>query len=367
MAGTRLAIQTVVLLQLLGLVWVSIHYGFCRSTCTRGNLTKDFPLVPGLGLPGSGAAVEPHWWEDALCHPITVLVDALLGDSEEKTEPMSDKGNNNYHAQSEMEDNLRDDNMWSMDLTMSLAVEDLKVLPQWIDLVSEALQVNDDKDALSTFSELLSSNAMGLEILPPLGFENENSTETSTAAIWSHYKSHRSSGATSNEPSPSFSLQENLVIYLPAWHLPEEPIEWKAFGVTHAFGAEKPTTTTMVLPTTPSFGSNAGTPGLLLQPLIEDWMVRTIRSQRQRQMDEHEHAGRKPSARPPTRLTREFPIEHFLAVLMPLLFPLIMPFLVSWVKEYKRFKQLRKERATNKEAEVKALETPSPTATPTTE
>jgi hypothetical protein len=76
---------------LSGLVSLSVYHGFCRSTCKKGNLTNNVPLVPGLdevgtagGLfdgnckdngKGAAAVVRAQWWEDALCLPIWAIAD----------------------------------------------------------------------------------------------------------------------------------------------------------------------------------------------------------------------------------------------------------------------------------------------------
>ena len=90
-------------------------------------------------------------------------------------------------------------------------------------------------------------------------------------------------------------------------------------------------TTTMLLPQNSSI-QNDIPPSGRLQPLVEDWMARSILA-----LQKTNNEGTSPTD---TRLTREFPIEHFLAVLMPLLFPLVLPFLITWVKEYRRYKEL---------------------------
>jgi hypothetical protein len=46
----------------------------------------------------------------------------------------------------------------------------------------------------------------------------------------------------------------------------------------------------------------------------------------------------------PPPLFQDFPMEHYAAIFMPLLFPLLVPFLVSSIKEYKRWKDKRKSK-----------------------
>ena len=102
-----------------------------------------------------------------------------------------------------------------------------------------------------------------------------------------------------------------------------------------------------------------------LQPLVEDWMARTIAAQQQQL---HKDTMKTNSGSiTTTRLTREFPIEHFLAITMPLLFPLLLPFLVSWIKEYKRYKSLiasKKEKLSETSDEA-AMELESSSSTKT--
>jgi Phosphatidylinositol-glycan biosynthesis class S protein len=52
------------------------------------------------------------------------------------------------------------------------------------------------------------------------------------------------------------------------------------------------------------------------------------------------HTGRTSIPVPtPPPLTQVFPLEHYAAILMPLLFPLLVPFVVATFKEYKRWKE----------------------------
>jgi hypothetical protein len=44
--------------------------------------------------------------------------------------------------------------------------------------------------------------------------------------------------------------------------------------------------------------------------------------------------------------TPDLPVEHYAAIFLPLIFPLAVPFLVSFMKEYKRYKQKKKEKET---------------------
>ena len=378
MAGTRLAVQTMVIVFLSGLVWFSVYHGFCRSTCKKGNLTKDLPLVPGLfngnandngNGNGAAAVVRAQWWEDALCHPIWAIAqDGFFTGGGYG----SDGGIMN--DQDDDDDNDSED-LWSVvELKMTLAIENATQLPQWIDLVSRDFRKNNGDDesvSPSTFSTMLSLNPMDLEILPPSPFFLEK--DEPAATFWSHYSNNNNKARKESSLSPP---QERLIVYIPAsLGLPEEEetIKWKAYGTTS--GREMTTTTTTTTLVLPSVSPEQGTVGsrLLLQPLVEDWMARSILAQQQQRKQEkknkrhfnrHNDANHKyipskaPStvgqSRPKTRLTREFPIEHFMAVLMPLLFPLILPFLVSWIKEYKRHKELTASKKKNKAANAKA-------------
>lgn len=317
-----------------------MHHGFCRSNCKRGNLTKDIPLVPGLSNNSNGAAVEAQWWEGAVCNPITTITDALFSDSD--TTPSTHESTRDKDPSSS--------NLWSMKLDMVLAVENPTQLSQWIEIISGSLQETGDEDIASSFASILSSNPMGLEILPPLA---SDSNETiSATAIWSHYKGHSSESKTSNRES-----QQRLVLYIPAsLSLDEQPIEWKAFEVNIS-GGDK-TAITFLLPQNIGFESDISAGGRL-QPLVEDWMARSIFAQQKTGKNQDTNSTK-------TRLTREFPIEHFLAVLMPLLFPLILPFLVSWVKEYRRYKELISSKKA-KETETANADEPSQAEVPAKE
>jgi hypothetical protein len=398
MAGTRLAVQTMVIVFLSGLVWFSVYHGFCRSTCKKGSLTKDLPLVPGLdevgtagglfNVNGNGAAavVRAQWWEDALCHPIRAIAQdgssfgGYGSDGEMTPSPTAAKGSIESYSDSKSEssDDDQDDNdsedLWSLvGLKMTLVVENATGLPQWIDLISRDLQNNngDEESSPSTFSTLLSLNPMDLEIIPPLpSFLEKDDPGT---ILWSHYNNNNKDRIKSSLSPP----QERLIVYIPtSLGLPEEEetIEWKAYGTKSGQEMVTTTTTTTTL-VLPSVSPEQGTPGsrLLLQPLVEDWMARSILAQQQQRKQEkhnkrhfnrhddtnHDHVptttpSKAAQSQPKTRLTREFPIEHFMAVLMPLLFPLILPFLVSWVKEYKRYKELTASKKKNKAANAKA-------------
>ena len=114
----------------------------------------------------------------------------------------------------------------------------------------------------------------------------------------------------------------------------------------------------MILPQNIGFESDISAGGRL-QPLVEDWMARSIFAQQKTGKNQDTNSTK-------TRLTREFPIEHFLAVLMPLLFPLILPFLVSWVKEYRRYKELISSKKA-KETETANADEPSQAEVPAKE
>ncbi|KAG7343883.1 phosphatidylinositol-glycan biosynthesis class S protein [Nitzschia inconspicua] len=61
------------------------------------------------------------------------------------------------------------------------------------------------------------------------------------------------------------------------------------------------------------------------------------------------HTGSKKIVSPtsiPPPLLQDFPLEHYAAILMPLLFPLLVPFLLATVKEYKRYKEKRASKKT---------------------
>ncbi len=354
MAGTRLAIQTLVIVQLLFVVLVSVHHGFCRTSCQRGNLTKDLPLVPGLvPINSNGAVIQAQWWEDALCNPITALSDAFMGDSggigDRTTSATGD---------SDDEDDVRISvTTWSEKLEMNLVVENATQLPHWIEIVSSGLNEIDeidDEDSVTSFESLLSFNPMGLKIIPPSLLEKDKATVTS---IWSHYKKHGSKRKPSEQP------QERMVVYIPSWmSIHEKTIGWKAFDVS---STDEKSSTTMILPQAtepetenPSLGQ--------LQPLVEDWMARSILARQEwKRRKSHNDVS---NSTHKTRLTREFPIEHFMAVLMPLLFPLMLPFLISLIKEYKRYKELtasKKEKTEQSNASSQILETPAPLKTTT--
>ena len=399
MAGTRLAIQTMVIVFLSALVWFSVYHGFCRITCKKGNLSKDLPLVPGLdemgttpagGLfngngNGAAAVVRAHWWENTLCHPIRAIAqdgfftgEGYAFDGGIMTPPPPyttvNGGIESYSASGDDDgdDQDQDDNndtdledlLSVVELKMTLAVENTTLLPQWIDLLSRDFQNNNgDVKSVSpsAFSTMLSLNPMDLEILPPLSSFLEK--DNPAATFWSHY---RNNSHKARSESSLFPPQERLIVYIPAsLGLPEgeETIDWKAF---QSISGQEMTTATMTATLVlPSVSPEQGTVGsrLFLQSFVEDWMARSISAQQQQRKQEkhstrhfnrHDDANQyyvpttAPStvaqSRPKTRLTREFPIEHFMAVLMPLLFPLILPFLVSWVKEYKRHKTLTHRR-----------------------
>jgi Phosphatidylinositol-glycan biosynthesis class S protein len=50
----------------------------------------------------------------------------------------------------------------------------------------------------------------------------------------------------------------------------------------------------------------------------------------------------------PPPLIQDFPLEHYAAIFMPLLFPLLVPFLASTIKEYKRWKEKKKNKGEKK-------------------
>ena len=352
MAGTRLAIQTVVIIQLLFVVLISVHHGFCRTSCQRGNLTKDLPLVPGLVPVNSNTAVvQAQWWEDALCNPITALSDAFMSDSG----GIGERTTSATGHTEDSDDGKSSITAWSEKLEMNLVVENATHLPLWIDIVSSSLhEINeiDDEDSVTSFESFLSSNPMGLEIIPPSFLEKDKAIVTS---IWSHYMKHGS------KRKPSEQLQERMVVYIPSWmSIHEKTIGWKAFDVSST--DEKPSTT-LILPLTTELGTENPSSGQL-QPLIEDWMARSILARQEWKRGKSHNDDSNSNHK--TRLTREFPIEHYMAVLMPLLFPLMLPFLISLIKEYKRYKELtasKKEKTEQSNTSAQLLETPAPLKT----
>ena len=94
MAGTRLLLQSIVLIELLIIVWISIQYGFCHSHSHSQNqnqnqgkgsiglTTKDIPRLifltddydddDGSEIEMNNPAAE--WWEESLCHPINSMI-----------------------------------------------------------------------------------------------------------------------------------------------------------------------------------------------------------------------------------------------------------------------------------------------------
>ena len=362
MAGTRLAIQTTVLVQLLALIAVSFHHGFCRSDRPRGNLTKDLPRVPGAALPEGSPVVETQLWEEIVCRPVPTLLSALLGwIGQQGEDPSSRKNNHHDPAAAATEPTTTEGDgsgsgYLSGDhrLAMTLAFEAINAteLPLWIGRLSKELE----SDPSSTFSILLRNNPMDLKILPPL-------EDRDPFARWSHFHEHvdptRRTGYDDDDDGEEHD-QHRLVVYIPAAPdgVPDGAILWRAFDAIPGEDTGKETTAvpgvvaTLVVPhaTTPPHTETEDQPASTsppppslseLQPLVEDWMARAILSNQQRR-------DRTPP--PPTtatgrtrtriRLTREFPLEHFFAVILPLVFPLLLPTLVSFVKEVKRYRRL---------------------------
>jgi len=325
MAGTRLAIQTMVIVQLIFVVLLSVHHGFCRTDCKRGNLTKDLPLVPGLvSVNNNDAVVKAQWWEDSLCHPISAISDVFLevsGSNEKKGKPII----------GDTEGSDDEISFWSEKLRMTLAVENATQLPVWVDTISSGLHEVDDGGSLSAaFASLLSSNPMDLEIVPPslLGKDEATAKE-----FWSHYKRHAEKGRSSEQG------HERMVVYIPlSIPIQESAIQWKASEIK---SVDEKSSITIILPLRKEQEMETPFSGRL-RPLVEDWMTRSILAQQESKRSKHYNGGHSndDSLTRKIRLTREFPIEHFMAVLMPLLFPLMLPFLISFVKEYKRYKEL---------------------------
>jgi hypothetical protein len=296
MAGTRLVIQSVVVVVLTLIAVGSIRYGFCRGSSVHGNLTKDFPTVPGL--PQRAVIVEDQWWEEPLCHPIRWSINRILAldDEHEATSTtIVDRGSNN------------DDKTWSM----TLAVENTTLLQAWMDALSEDFlgDDNDNPSCGSCLSSALNDNKMDVRILP----EESSSSPHNVAELWEKLGS-----ATDELPK--------LFLYIPSGLHPNDDHYWKLYST-------KTLSTSFLIP------AESNTNGPDLKSLVQDWIVR------------QQQQGTKKAIRnqPTRRLTREFQVEHFLAVLMGLLFPLLLPFYVSWIKEKKRYTKLtrEKEKSTN--------------------
>ena len=379
MAGTRLLIQSIVLVTLSLVIFGSVRYGFCRSTCARGNLGKEFPRVPGGNGVGveAEAVVESQWWEEPICHPIRSAFEAYrlsqqqqeLSDDDARVVHNADGVHNEFSSSSSSPRPVR--------RSLTLAVENATNLPDWIDVISRDLFVGDednngDDDSTSMLSVLLKRNKMGLEILPHSSSSAlvDDDPKQLAAKLWSiNQKIIESAAVATATPD-----RQNLVLYIPSYLLPptateredDRYIEWKSFRTTTKAKpkeTENPATaTTVLIPSlrsssesatiaaTTTTTANSAKKSSNLKSLVEDWMARSMIIEKQQQLAQGQHHPgqqyQKSSESPRKRrrrLTPEYPVDRFLAIIMPLIFPLVAPFTITWIKEAKRYKRLKRK------------------------
>eukprot|EP00536_Pseudo-nitzschia_multiseries_P009316 jgi/Psemu1/22890/gm1.22890_g len=334
MAGTRLMIQSLVLWTMVLMTVVSMRYGFCdRSTYAPGNLTKDFPRVPGYdprtnGVGTTGRMVNSQWWEEPMCHPIRSVFRLLSEDADADADASNHKA-----ADNEEEDSGMPSSPQSFRWIMTLAVENATILPDWIDVLTRELigtEGTANANTNTALSAMLKTNQMALRILPPSSPAAEFDPKELAAKLGSVAKS------TPDRPA--------LVLYIPSHVLPPTHDSGDRYPEWKSFRTKRETSSTTVL--VPSLRPSANPSTSDLKSLVEDWMARSMiqQQQQQQQQQQKRRDDKQRHLPPPTtraiRLTREYMAEHIMAVFMPLLFPMAMPFFMSWIKEIKRYKQL---------------------------
>ena len=229
MAGTRLFIQSLVLVELMMIVWISIRYGFCRSSTntteddtTRAiqrpknigtGISKDIPrLVPAPYFEND----ELEWWEASLCHPIdTLLKQYFFGSHTDNKEEEIVGGRGNYDWDAD-DDNDNDENedfyfiskkKYDKNVKTVLVLETVHDLLFWNDYISHALDHHDDEEERQIVFDLFQ---LELEIIiPPSSSKTSNDDDISNTVLWNHYRTHRTTKKKNHQ-------QHHLVVYIPS-------------------------------------------------------------------------------------------------------------------------------------------------------
>jgi hypothetical protein len=396
MAGTRLLLQSLVLIELLFLVVWSVHVGFCRPKLAEGPL-----------LSWSSPSLET----DVLC-PWHHVGRWLWAGDEKRL----------------------DGSLLSQPQTLRWVwvLEDASVLSQW----ASVLQQHRDYLVPSFIEKLEDVQIITpLYVVPPLNVSVEHLTELDMQKIWKHFVSHTNwkvDDATADHPLCILYLSNALDQALDGTMDPLMDCDSANCTVTGdptpppvwSFRLEFDDTTTgpwMLIPSTTNNVNGS------LGSLLEEWMFESIVNSCRHEDKEYaeyeetkvfqlclcrkwqvqtlrimEHAlhhgiiqetiplptlediqtngddslkdlqaavgkwqqtyaklqtmwlqqtGQQyiPTV-PPTPLRQDFPVQHYAAIFMPLLFPLLVPFLISTIKEYKRWKE--KKAARNKTGEM---------------
>ena len=394
MAGTRLLLQSIVLIELIIIVWISIQYGFCYHTSSSQGTsptTKDIPRLIFLTDNNSDdPKMNQEWWEESLCHPIHSILISKYFD-------FDFEGNDHDKAvEDEVVEESDNDSNDLIDLSLfeqfykntkiTLVLENVTQLTYWIDYFTNELSelvlvqlddtdTNDDDntDNNTDNTEYANNNfKMDLEIIRPAAallaplLEEEEKEDDQDQLLWENYLNQQSSASISTINTNTADHQHNLVIYVPSnllLLLDEAPSpSWKSIeegNVNVNVNANPSETTmtkmTMIVPALLSSSSLSSTSSSSpLKSLIESWMIRSTidissSSSHKTSSNKNRKNRKSSSAKKRKKLVRNFPFEHFLAVLMPLLFPLLFPFVISWIKEYLRYKNMNKLKKEDKD------------------
>jgi len=350
-------IQTFALATLVLVAVWSIRYGHCRSTCTRGNLTKDIPRVPGYdpkanGVGTTGGMVESLPWEEIVCHPFQSLLDLLQTgeDADAIARAIARARAASHRVDVDGKDpDPHPDPSQPVRWGMTLAMENATILPEWIEVLSNELFGDEGSGTTTTttttaLSAMLKSQQqkMALKILPP-----PPSSSSSSSTDDSFFDPNQLASKLGSVIEEAPLDRPSLVLYIPSHVLPNRYPVWKSFRTTPTTTMAMTMTITVLMPSLRPSGDEAAATTTDLRSLVEDWMARSIQQQQQKQKhqkqkqeQERENQGLPLPGTRAVRLTRIFPMEHTAAILMPLLFPLFMPFFVSSIKEIKRYKKL---------------------------
>ena len=190
MAGTRLLIQSVVLLELLGIIGVSFYVGFCHPHL-RFSGGKQFP-PPTLKS-------SDYYQQDELC---TTVIDHIMNF-------FNDKDDDNIEDQQQsLTKAVVDDDPTIVSLQIMLILEDITQIQYWSTKLNEEYQIPSYVEGLHTIQI---SKPIQIHTVPSLVEEGTVITESTIQSIWKHLYD--------NDVLETSKVVENpsLIIYIPSY------------------------------------------------------------------------------------------------------------------------------------------------------
>jgi hypothetical protein len=186
MAGTRLLIQSVVLLELLCVVVISFYVGFCHRHLRP---TGEKQITPHT------IKSKDYYQQDDLCSTvIDYIMNFFNGDGIEQQQYVTKA--------------VDDDPTTIVSLQMMLIVEDISQLQYWSTKLNEEYQIPSYVEGLRTIDI---PKPIQIHIVPPLLEEKATMSESTLQSIWKHLYDNDCIEITNINENPS------LIIYVPSY------------------------------------------------------------------------------------------------------------------------------------------------------